>query len=143
MHNRFKMLSRLLLVTLLVTAGAACKHNKHGNTTVKNRAMFDFPCPKDELTLKVADVHGARKLSTQIAAYGCGKKAVYVFVPDTNTWVINGAVSEIPEDFDLDAAVTGQTDGKRVSKKATKAEKHGGMDNSVPAAKPEPSPESP
>ncbi len=96
------MFARLVLVALVVLAGAACKHNKHATTTVRNRAMFDFPCAKDELTLKVADVQGARKLATQIAAYGCGKKAVYAYVPNTNTWLLNGAVSEIPEDFDID-----------------------------------------
>ena len=122
------MLTRLILVALLITAGAACKHNKHANTTVKNRAMFDFPCAKDELTLVVADVQGARKMATQVAAYGCGKKAVYVYVPDTNTWILNGAVSEIPEDFDVNAAVTEGTDKKRVQKKASKAQKKGKMD---------------
>lgn len=139
MHNFHKMITRLVLVVLLVTAGVACKHNKHANTTVKNRAMFDFPCPKDELTLVVADVQGARKMATQIAAYGCGKKAVYVYVPNTNTWILNGAVSEIPEDFDMDAAVTEGGDKKRVQKKASKAQKKGKMD--APKATPaEPAP---
>lgn len=132
------MLTRLLLVTLLVTAGAACKHNKHANTTVKNRAMFDFPCAKDELTLVVADVQGARKMATQIAAYGCGKKAVYVYVPNTNTWIVNGVVAEIPEDFDVHAAVTDGSDKKRVQKKASKAQKRGKMDapKATPVAAP-------
>ena len=130
------MLARLLLVTLLVSTGIACKHNKHATTTVRNRAMFDFPCPKDELTLRVADVQGARKLATQIAAYGCGKKAVYVYVPETHTWVLNGAVSEIPADFDMTALVTEGTDKKRVQKKGAKAEKKGQMP--APAPTPEP-----
>ena len=138
------MLARLVLVALLVAIGAACKHNKHANTTVSNRAMFDFPCPKDQLTLRVADVQGARKLATQIAAYGCGKKAVYVYVPETNTWIINGAVSEIPADFDMQKNVTEGTDKKRDQKKAAKAEKHGDMKpeaeaptEAAPAAEPE------
>jgi len=127
MHNIDTMIPRLILVALLVTAGIACKHNKHASTTVRNRAMFDFACPKDELTLRVADVQGARKLATQIGVYGCGKKAVYVYVPDTNTWILNGAVSEIPADFDMTANVTEGTDKKRVQKNAAKAEKKGKM----------------
>ena len=128
------MLARLGLVALLVVVGAACKHNKHATTTVRNRAMFDFPCAKDELTLKVGDVQGARKMATQIAAYGCGKKAVYIYVPNTDTWILNGAVSEIPEDFDLDAAVSDGSDTKRVQKQANKAEKKGKMAGSEAAA---------
>ena len=151
MHNIGNMISRLVLVTLLVTAGIACKHNKHATTTVRNRAMFDFACPKDNLTLRVADVQGARKLATQIGVYGCGKKAVYVYAPDTDTWVINGAVSEMPADFDVYENVTKGTDKKRDQKKAAKAEKQGGMSpaeeaptEAAPVVTPEPAaPETP
>ena len=115
------------MVALLVTVGAACKHNKHANTTVRSRAMFDFACPEDALTLRVVDVEGARKLSSQIAVYGCDKKAVYVYVPDIDTWVINGAVSEMPTDFDVAPNVTKGKDKSRDDKKAAKAEKKGKM----------------
>ena len=145
---------RLALVAALLVFTAACKHNKHANTTVQNRAMFDFACPKDQLTLRVADVQGARKLATQIAAYGCGKKAVYVYAPNTNTWILNGPVSEIPADFDLEQNVSDGTDKRRLQKKAEKAEKKGKMSAAeatpaegapaeAPVAEPDPAPESP
>ncbi len=139
------MLIRFIVAVLLVTTGVACKHNKRANTTVRNRAMFDFPCPKNELTLRVVDVEGARKMATQIAAYGCGKKAVYAYAPRANTWLINGAVSEMPADFDLDANADLGTDSRRDKKQAAKAEKKGKMGASAtpPAAPPavEPAPE--
>jgi hypothetical protein len=27
---------------------------------------------------------------------GCGKKAVYVYYPDTNTWILDGVVASAP-----------------------------------------------
>ena len=131
------MIQRLILVTLLLTAAVACKHNKKANTTVRARASFEFPCPKDELTLRVGDTQGARKLASMIGAYGCGKKAVYVYAPDIDTWVIDGAISEIPEGFEVPANVTKGKGKKRVDKKASKAEKRGKMGPSENAAAPE------
>lgn len=143
------MLIRLAIAALLVIGATACKHNKHANTTVRNRAMFDFPCPKDELTLVVADTDGARKLATQIGVYGCGKKAVYAYYPDANTWLIDGIVAPVPPDFDLESHVTKGDDKKRVQKKASKAQKRGKMNeaSSAPAepppAEPTPAPDVP
>jgi hypothetical protein len=138
-HNSIQMriLGRLALVSLLLVAAGACKHNKKANTTVRARASFEFPCPKDELTLRVGDTQGARKLASMIGAYGCGKKAVYVYAPDIDTWVIDGAISEMPDDFEVPANVTKGKEKKRVDKQSSKAEKRGKMGPSENAA-PEP-----
>ncbi len=77
---------------LLVTAGTACKHNERAQTTVLRRAAFDFPCQQSELTLAVLEARGARYMATHIAAYGCGKRRSTSSTPDTNTWVLDGAV---------------------------------------------------
>ncbi len=87
------MIARLSLVLLMATIGFACAHNKRSERTVLDRASFDFHCPKEEIELIVIDEDGARSLASQIAAYGCEKKAVYIFYPDIDTWVINGAVT--------------------------------------------------
>lgn len=123
---------RFVLAALLVVAATACKHNKHGNTTVQARAMFDFACPQDKLTLRVVDTEGARKMASQIAAYGCGKKAVYAYFPDADTWLINGAVSEMPSEFEVPANVTKGKDRKRADKQASKAERRGKMNSDAP-----------
>jgi hypothetical protein len=87
------MHTRLILVALLLVTGAACKHNKRAQTTVRQRAAFDFPCSESQLTLKVLDTEGARDMASQIAVHGCGKKAVYMYYPDTGTWILDGVVS--------------------------------------------------
>jgi hypothetical protein len=51
---------------------------------------------QNELTLTVLDTEGARDLASQIAVEGCGKKAVYVYYPDTNTWILDGVVASAP-----------------------------------------------
>jgi len=87
------MLTRLCIVMLLVTAGTACnRHNERAQTTVVQRAAFDFPCPESELTLAVLQARGARYMASQIAAFGCQKRAIYVFHPKSETWFLNGAV---------------------------------------------------
>jgi hypothetical protein len=88
------MLTRLFIVALLVTAGTtACnRHDKRATTTVLRRAAFDFPCPQSELSLAVLQARGARYMATHIAAYGCEKRAIYVFNPASETWVLDGAV---------------------------------------------------
>ncbi len=79
---------------LLVTAATACnRHDERATTTVLRRAAFDFPCDESELTLAVLEARGARYMASHMAAYGCGKRAIYVFDPDSNTWVLDGAVS--------------------------------------------------
>jgi hypothetical protein len=139
------MLTRLVLVALLITAGAACKHNKKANTTVRDRASFEFACPKDELTLRVGDTQGARKQATMIGAYGCGQKAVYVYAPDIDTWVIDGQITPMPEDFEVGESTTEGKRQKRNEKQAAKAEKRGkmGASDAAPAnaAPVEPAPE--
>jgi len=118
---------RLAIAVVLVVTATACKHNKQANTTVRERASFDLVCDPNALKLGVIDTEGARHLATQIAVYGCDKKAVYVYYPDTNTWVIDGMVTEVPEDFQLPVSV--QNRDKKSGRKAKKAKKHGHMDS--------------
>lgn len=128
------MLIRLAIAAVLIVGATACKHNKHASTTVRNRAAFDLSCPKEDLTLVVADTDGARKLATQIGVYGCGQKAVYAYYPDANTWLIDGIVTPMASDFELPSS---EGDAKkRADKKASKAEKRGKMnpDSSAPDA---------
>ena len=125
------MFGRLLIVALFLLAATACKHNKRANTTVGHRAAFDFPCEQSQLTLTVLDTEGARKMASQIGVHGCGKKAVYAYYPDSDTWLLVGAVSAAPDGYHVPAHITKGKDQKRGEKKsgrqATKAEKHGGM----------------
>lgn len=99
--------------------------------------MFDFSCPENELTLRVVDTEGPRKMASQIAVYGCGQKAVYVYFPDTDTWILDGAVSAMPADFEVPPNVTKGKDKKRDDKKAAKAEKKGKMGSSEAAPAPQ------
>ncbi len=122
------VLLRLAILSLLVISAVACKHNKRANTTVRERAAFDLLCDPNELELGVIDTEGARKLVTQIAVYGCDKRAVYVYYPDADTWVIDGAVAEVPEDFKLKEGA-GEGRNKKSKRKAQKAEKKGKMDS--------------
>ena len=85
------MVFRLLIAALLLLAATGCKHNKRATTTVTRRAAFDLSCPKEELRLNVIDTEGARKMASQIAVRGCEQKAVYVYYPDSDTWIIDGA----------------------------------------------------
>jgi hypothetical protein len=126
------VLNRLVLVALLVTAGAACKHNKNATTTVTRRAAFDLSCPKEELKLNVVDTEGARKMASQIAVQGCGQKAVYAYYPDSDTWLIDGAVTALPEDYKVPPPID-KGRGKRGDKQTLKAEKRGKMDTAAPA----------
>lgn len=121
------MLMRLILVALLISAGVACKHNKKASTTVRGRASFDLACPEDELTLRVGDTQGARKQATMIGVYGCGQKAVYVYSPGIDTWLIDGQITPMPEDFVVGETVTQDKRKKRNEKQAAKAEKRGKM----------------
>ncbi len=134
MHNRVRMriLGKIAVVILLLVAAAACKHNKNANTTVTRRAAFDFSCPKEELLLNVVDTEGARKMASQIAVRGCGQKAVYVYYPDSNTWIIDGAVTALAADYVVPPPID-QGRGKRGDKKAVKAEKRGKMSSESPA----------
>ena len=122
-----KVLIRLALAALLVTAGTACKHNKRANTTVTRRAGFDLSCPKENLKLNVVDTEGARKMATQIAVQGCDQKAVYVYFPDSDTWVINGIVTPLSADYEVPPPIA-KGRGKRGDKQMQKAEKRGKMD---------------
>lgn len=129
MHNygRMRMITRLVLVALLVTTASACKHNKRANTTVRHRASFELSCPQDDLKLVVLDTEGVRKMSSLIGVQGCGQQAVYAYYPDSNTWLIDGAVAPIEEDFEPDARVTEGKGKSKEDKRAAKAERKGGM----------------
>jgi hypothetical protein len=119
---------RLVIVVLLLVAATACKHNKRANTTVRERAAFDLLCEPNELELGIVDTEGARKLATQIAVYGCDKKAVYVYYPDADTWVINGQVTEAQDGIEMIHRELGEGRDKKSKRKANKAEKKGRMD---------------
>jgi hypothetical protein len=112
----------------LVIAATACKHNKRANTTVVRRAAFDLSCPKEELKLNVVDVEGARKMATQIAVRGCEQKAVYFYYPDSDTWIIDGAVTALSPDYQVPPPID-KGRGKRGDKQTQKAEKRGKMTN--------------
>jgi hypothetical protein len=115
-----------------VIAGTACKHNKRATTTVTRRAAFDLACPKEELKLNVVDTEGVRKMASQIAVRGCEQKAVYVYYPDSDTWVIDGIVTPLSADYQVPPPID-KGRGKRGDKKAQKAEKRGKMDSGSPA----------
>lgn len=119
---------RLAIVVLLLVAATACKHNKRANTTVRERAAFDLLCEPNELELGIVDTEGARNLATQIAVYGCDKKAVYVYYPDADTWVINGQVTEAQDGIEMIHRELGEGRDKKSKRKANKAEKKGRMD---------------
>jgi hypothetical protein len=125
------VLIRLAIAALLVFAATACKHNKRANTTVSHRAAYDFPCDPSALTLTVLDTEGVRKMASQIGVHGCGMKAVYAYYPDSDTWLLDGAISPIASDYKPHAHVTKGGNEKRGEKKSgrdtTKAEKRGGM----------------
>lgn len=132
------VLIRLILAAALVFAATACKHNKRATTTVTRRAAFDLGCPKEELKLNVVDTEGARKMASQIAVRGCDQKAVYVYYPDSDTWIIDGAVTVLSADYQVPPPID-KGRGKRGDKKTLKAEKRGKMDS----ASPEPAPVEP
>lgn len=127
------MVFRLLIAALLLLAATGCKHNKHATTTVTRRAAFDLSCPKEELRLNVIDTEGARKMASQIAVRGCEQKAVYVYYPDSDTWIIDGAVTALSSDYQVPPPID-KGRGKRGDKQTIKAEKRGKMDSgsSVP-----------
>ena len=135
------MLIRLAIVALLVIAGTACKHNKRANTTVIRRAAFDLSCPKEELRLNVIDTEGARKMATQLAVRGCEQKAVYVYYPDSDTWIIDGIVTPLAPAYEVPPPID-KGRGKRGDKQAQKAEKRGKMNPRSPAPA-EPAPAEP
>jgi hypothetical protein len=105
------MRTRLILVAVVLASGAACKHNSRAQTTVRQRAAFDFPCPQNELTLTVLDTEGARDMASQIAVNGCDKKAVYMYYPDTGTWILDGVVAPALGDGQAQAQDAGRQGG--------------------------------
>lgn len=127
-----RIILRLAVVTLLLVAAVACKHNKRANTTVARRAAFDLSCPKEELNLNVVDTEGARKMASQIAVQGCGQKAVYAYYPDSDTWLIDGLVTPLSADYEVPSPISKGT-GKREDKQVQKAEKRGKMNPVLPA----------
>ncbi len=126
---------RLAIAALLVVSLGACKHNKRANTLVTQRASFDFPCHQSELTLTTLDTEGARKLASQIAVHGCEKKAVYVYSPDTNTWVLNGVVAPYAEAHGV------QPPAKKGKSRKKRKDKTSGGEVEAPKANDAPTPE--
>lgn len=122
------MFVRVAIVSVLVLGATACKHNKRANTTVRERAAFDLLCDPNALELGIIDTEGARKLASQIAVYGCDKKAVYVYYPDADTWVINGPITAAEEGIELIHQELGEKRDKKSKRKADKAKKTGDMD---------------
>ena len=91
---------RLLLVLIVAAAVPSCvtmlKVNdfsvypsdvERSFAAVRNRASFEFDCPKDQLTLTVLNT--SSDSISQIGATGCGHKSVYVRMPNTDTWLLN------------------------------------------------------
>jgi len=70
-------------------------------------------------------------MASQIAVRGCEQKAVYVYYPDSDTWIIDGAVTALSEDYQVPPPID-KGRGKRGDKKAVKAEKRGKMDSGSP-----------
>jgi hypothetical protein len=120
------------MAALLVVSATACKHNKRANTTVIRRAAFDLSCPKEELKVNVVDTEGVRNMASQMAVRGCGQKAVYVYYPDSDTWIIDGIVTPLSPDYEVPPPID-KGRGKRGDKQAQKAEKRGKMNPRSPA----------
>ena len=40
-------------------------------------------------------------MASQIAVRGCEQKAVYVYYPDSDTWIIDGAVTALSSDYQV------------------------------------------
>jgi hypothetical protein len=120
------------MAALLVVSATACKHNKRANTTVIRRAAFDLDCPKEELKVNVVDTEGVRNMASQMAVRGCGQKAVYVYYPDSDTWIIDGIVTPLSPDYEVPPPID-KGRGKRGDKQAQKAEKRGKMNPRSPA----------
>lgn len=123
------MIRQLAIVVLVIASSTACTHNRHANTTVRERAGFDLMCPPRELELGVVDTEGARRLATQIAVYGCNQKAVYAYYPDVDTWLIDGAVADVPEDAEFPDFSNQSRKGQKSRKRAQKAKRRGKMDS--------------
>lgn len=65
---------------------------------ISNRASFEFNCPKQSLHLQVieAGIHmdtadSAVRRATEVGVDACGKRAVYVYMNQNGTWVMNTA----------------------------------------------------
>jgi hypothetical protein len=83
----------VLFIALVGLLLIGCSHDKRAMKTVTTRASFEMSCPEDELELTVLATEGARNLATQIGATGCDKKAVYVYLRASDTWVANTAIT--------------------------------------------------
>ncbi|MFA9412626.1 MAG: hypothetical protein ACERK0_15265, partial [Deltaproteobacteria bacterium] len=60
------------------------------------------------------------------------QKAVYVYYPDSDTWVIDGIVTPLAPAYEVPPPID-KGRGKRGDKKTQKAEKRGKMDTGSPA----------
>jgi hypothetical protein len=70
---------------LLSLAAAGCAG--YYAEALKERATFDLACPEQELTVTElgGDAYGAT---------GCGKRASYIYVSRSGTFVLNGLISQ-------------------------------------------------
>ena len=44
-------------------------------------------------------------MASQIAVNGCGMKAVYIYYPDTNTWILDNVVAPAPPNEEAQPSV--------------------------------------
>jgi hypothetical protein len=73
--------ARRLSATFVWALASACAS---ANDVVRDRASYDFGCPKDQVeTVEIEPL--------TIAAHGCGKKSVYV--SNGHTYVRNAEIS--------------------------------------------------
>jgi hypothetical protein len=89
---------RAILLTVVTLCGGCAASSVDFNQTLRNtalnRAAFDLDCPRERLSsVDLEGGAGDQKVST-LGIQGCGKKAVYVRVPDSDRMVLNGSVAE-------------------------------------------------
>jgi hypothetical protein len=76
-------------------AGPSIDTNQELRNAALNRAVFDLACAREKLSsLDLEGGTGDTKVST-LGIQGCGKKAVYVRVPDSDRMVLNGQVTDM------------------------------------------------
>jgi hypothetical protein len=76
-------------------AGPSIDTNQELRNAALNRAAFDLACARERLSsVDLEGGTGDTKVST-LGIRGCGKKAVYVRVPDSDRMVLNGQVTDM------------------------------------------------
>ena len=94
-----KILFSLIVIIGLISCGPHNKKMKSGNFLVyeiytlesfeeiKNRASFEFDCPKEKINVVILNTYSNGPTPSQIGASGCNKKAVYI--RSNHAWVMN------------------------------------------------------